>query len=95
MASYDPTIPFIGSVKIGTNPVAGATDVFLGTVIVLSSVPNDLQGKPLTNPYLGTVHNVLVAPAGANNPTLGQVVIVGSAPAGTVNDPFLGDVIEG
>lgn len=93
--AYDPTIPFIGSVRVAGPDFVGEAEPFLGTMIVLATVPNDASGHPLTNPYLGHVKQVLVVPPGANNPTLGQVVIVGSAPAGTINDPFLGDVIEG
>lgn len=92
--AYDPTIPFIGSVVVGNNPTPGGAEPFLGTMVVLASVPTDAQGNALRNPFLGTVHNVAVAPPGADNKKLGQIVILGSAPAGESN-PFLGDIVEG
>jgi hypothetical protein len=86
--TYDPTIPFLGTVVVDDSAPEGANDPFLGTVKVLASAPSGLS-----NAFLGSVRKVSVAPADASNPTIGQVVVVVSAPIGDSN-PYLGNVVE-
>jgi hypothetical protein len=84
---YDPTKPFIGSIRVIGSVPAGNANPFLGSVLVIPSPP---AGIP--NPYLGSV--VLGSPSGSQtDPDLGQVVIVSAAPIGDP-DPFLGTVEE-
>ena len=81
---YDPSKPFLGSVRVVGSAPAGARIVYVGTVINIGATPP--TGLP--NPFLG---DVIAGTPSSNdsNPALGQVVEVASAPAGE-NDPFLG-----
>jgi hypothetical protein len=84
--SYDPTKPFLGSIRVVGSAPAGQTVKYIGTVINIGATPP----AGLKNPYLG---NVIVGTpsAGDSNPTLGQVCEVSSVPSPD-SDPFLGAV---
>ena len=84
--TYNPSIAFIGSVRVVASAPASVSDPFLGKMLVLVSPP---VGTPV--PYLGQIREVAVAPPGEGNPVLGQVVVVVSAPIGD-SDPYLGSV---
>jgi hypothetical protein len=85
--AYDPTKPFIGSVRVLGSAPAGEANEFIGTMRVITSAP---VGE--ANPYLGSV--TLGTPSsGDSNPALGQVVVVSSVPVGET-DEYLGQVEE-
>jgi hypothetical protein len=84
--SYDPTIPFLGSISEAADNSKGTQ--YIGHVKVLASAP---AGLP--NPYLGHSFKVSSPVAGRGDPLLGQVVIVAGPPAG-VPDPYLGQIDE-
>jgi hypothetical protein len=85
--AYDPTKPFIGSVRVLGSAPAGEANEFIGTMRVLVDAP---AGE--ANPYLGSV-TVGTPSSGDSNPALGQVVIVSSVPAGET-DEYLGQIEE-
>lgn len=76
---------FLGSVTEGGFIPSGQSQIFLGTVKVVSSPPTGLG-----NPYLGHM-NIGSPPGSQTNPVLGEVVVVATPPAGPP-DPWLGIV---
>jgi hypothetical protein len=84
--TYNPAIPFLGSVTVVASAPTGLKNPFAGKMLVLASAP---AGFPHA-PYLGHVVEGAAPPSGPDN-LLGQVVVVASAPAG-VPDPFLGTI---
>jgi hypothetical protein len=85
--TYDPTKPFIGSVRVLGSAPAGEANDFIGTMRVIGSPPAGEE-----NPYLGSV-TVGTPSSGDPNPALGQVVIVSSVPTGA-DDEYLGQIEE-
>jgi hypothetical protein len=83
--TYNPAIPYLGTVTVVASAPAGLKNPFVGKMLVLSSAPASPAG-----PYLGHVVEGSAPSSGPDN-LLGQVVVVAVAPAGAP-DPFLGTV---